>query len=89
MTARLAACRQRDGQSDGAPAGAGRAGPRGLGALELANQEAGAALLEDLARQLAFVEALRARLLRRVQAMALRVERMVRAGRGERGRWRR
>ena len=54
-------------------------------ALGLPDQEAVVALLEDLARELAFVEALRDRLLRRVQAMALKVERMVRAWRGDAG----
>jgi hypothetical protein len=52
-------------------------------ALGLSNQEAVVALLEDLAQELAFVEALRDRLLRRVQAMALKIERMARAWRGD------
>lgn len=54
-------------------------------ALGLADQQAVVTLLEDLARELAFVEALRERLLQRVQLMAQKVERMVRAWRGDAG----
>ncbi len=52
-------------------------------ALGLASQDAVVELLEDLARELAFIESLRERLLRRVQAMALKIERMVQAWRGD------
>lgn len=51
-------------------------------ALGLASQQAVVQLLEDLAHELAFVELLRDRLLRRVQAMAQKIEHMVRAWRG-------
>jgi len=42
-------------------------------------------MLEDMARELAFVEALRQRLLVRVQGMVLRIERLVQAWRGDAG----
>ena len=52
-------------------------------ALGLASQEAVVELIEDLAHELAFVEALRERLLRRVQAMAQQIERAVKVLRGD------
>jgi hypothetical protein len=51
--------------------------------LGLENQEAVVQLLEDLAHELAFVEALRERLLHRVQSVAQKVERIAQASRGE------
>ncbi len=51
--------------------------------LGLENQEAVVRLLEDLAHELAFVEALRERFLNRVQSMAQKVDRMMQATRGE------
>jgi len=54
-------------------------------ALGLPSQEAVVGLLEDLARELAFVEALRERLLHRVQLMARKIEHIARAWRGDSG----
>lgn len=54
-------------------------------ALGLPDQAAVVALIEDLAQELAFVEALRERLLRRVQAMVQQIERMAQALRGDSG----
>lgn len=54
-------------------------------ALGLPSQEAVVELIEDLAQELAFVEALRERLLHRVQAMVQRIERMAQALRGDSG----
>lgn len=51
--------------------------------LGLKNQEAVVQLLEELAHELAFIEALRDRLLRRVQTMAQKIERMVQTWRGD------
>lgn len=52
-------------------------------ALGLANTEAGVDLVEDAARELAFVEALRARLLHRVEAASVRLEHLARGIRGD------
>jgi chromosome segregation ATPase len=48
-------------------------------ALGLPDQEAVVQLLEEMAQELAFIEALRERLLRPVQTMAKKIERLVRA----------
>jgi hypothetical protein len=52
-------------------------------ALGLESREAVIQLVEDLARELAYIEALRDRLLRRVQAMAEKLNRMAQAYRGD------
>jgi uncharacterized protein YukE len=52
-------------------------------ALGLDGQQAVVQLLEDLAQELAFVEALRDRLLRPIQAMARTIEHMVQSWRGD------
>jgi hypothetical protein len=52
-------------------------------ALGLENPEAVVQLLEELAHELAFIEALRERFLHRVQSVAQKVERMMQASRGE------
>jgi hypothetical protein len=52
-------------------------------ALGLESQAAVVQLLEDMAHELAFIEALRERLLRRVNAMAAKIERMVQSWRGD------
>lgn len=52
-------------------------------ALGLPNREAVVELLEDLAHELAFIEALRDRLLRRVQTMVQKVVHMVQSLRGD------
>ncbi len=52
-------------------------------ALGLANTEAGVDLVEDAARELAFVEALGARLLHRVEAASVRLEHLARGIRGD------
>ena len=51
--------------------------------LGFENQQAVVQLLEDLAHELAFVEALRERLLHRAQSMAQKIDRMTQALRGE------
>jgi len=56
---------------------------RAAEALGLENQAAVVQLLDELAHELAFVEALRDRLLQRVQAMAQKIERIVQTWRGD------
>lgn len=51
--------------------------------LGLASKEEVIQLIEELAHELAFIEALRDRLLRRIQAMAIKIETMVAASSGD------
>jgi len=55
-------------------------------ALGFADTDAVVALIEDLARELAYIEALRERLLKRVEAMVSKLEKIERAFRGHRAR---